>query len=138
MEEPSKVDDDSVVTEVTLTSNTSFTSPSKIDSYSKVETSEESASLQSKPVTIPIIHKENFFRIGNTYAFFPDKDGNPRIIIGPNCIYNIITIYRLLLYWSHINNISFLFPFLLLSWFLCLFFCYLYRYRSLLFLFICL
>lgn len=94
MDEPTKVDDDSVVTELTLTSNKSFSSPNKNESYSKLETSDESSSLKSEPVPIPFIHKENYFKIGNTYAFFPDKEGNPRIIIGPNCIYNIITIYR--------------------------------------------
>ena len=94
MEDPTKVDDDSIVTELTLTSNQSFSSPNKNDSYSKVDTSDESASLQSKPITTRFIHKEKYFKLGNTYAFFPNKEGNPRIIIGPNCIYNIITIYR--------------------------------------------
>ena len=61
MEDPTKVDDDSIVTELTLTSNQSFSSPSKNDSYSKVDTSDESASLQSKPITTRFIHKEKYF-----------------------------------------------------------------------------
>ena len=90
------VEDHTKLSEVKLTD--SYLRPKIKDIYTRVETFDEineEETLENKVVNIdkklPSINscitnfKENH-RLGETIALYPDKYGNPKIIIGPDCM----------------------------------------------------
>lgn len=66
-------------------------------SFNNINTDDMYEQIDLKIEKDDIINKDVFFgnhstrrnprKIGNTYAFFYDKDGEPLIVIGPHCIY---------------------------------------------------
>ena len=97
---------------------------SPMDSYSKVELKDKEEEYRESIITNnisiilkdsneipysvnsdqirPILHKYSFSKLGNTFSFFADDKGNPKIIIGPQwhlvaMVISFFTIYFILM-----------------------------------------
>jgi len=90
-----------------------------IDISNKINSNEDKfESLEINLEKENILYKDSYYevssnpgkeqrKIGNTYAFCY-KNGDPLIIIGPHCIYNLYIIYRAIFCWINSSyNVSF-------------------------------